>query len=239
MGSWADGDYLLPLPDGSLRARLIRREKRFLVEVEREGDRFWVHCNNSGSMMGLVRPGAEVMISPAAKPGRKLPYTLEMICLDGMWVGVSTMTPNRLLHAAWAAGVLPEAAGYGRMMREVRFGASRLDACFEQDGLAPLWVEAKNVTMVEDEVASFPDAVTERGQKHLRELMTLAETGARVACFYLVQRSDSLCFAPADFVDPAFAELFYQARNRGVEAWVYEAIVSPHGIGLGRPLPVR
>ncbi|MHC1742162.1 MAG: DNA/RNA nuclease SfsA [Syntrophobacteraceae bacterium] len=237
--SEAKTNCLLPLPEGSLRARLIRREKRFLVEVERDGSRFWVHCNNSGSMMGLVRPGLEVMISPAAKPGRKLPFTLEMIRLDEMWVGVSTLTPNRLLHAAWAAGALPEAAGYGRMMREVRFGASRLDACFMEEGLRPLWVEAKNVTMVEDEVASFPDAVTERGQKHLRELMALAATGARVAGFYLIQRSDALCFAPADFIDPDFAELFHEALDRGVEAWVYEAIVSPTGVDLGSTLPVR
>lgn len=235
----AENACLLPLPDGSLQARFVRREKRFLVEVERDGTRFWVHCNNSGSMMGLVRPGLEVMISPSDRPGRKLPYTLEMIRLDEMWVGVSTLTPNRLLHAAWAAGALPEATGYERMMREVRFGASRLDACFVQEGRKPLWVEAKNVTMVEDDVAGFPDAITERGQKHLRELMGLAATGARVACFYLVQRSDARCFAPADYVDPVFAELFHEAHDRGVEAWIYEAVVSPAGIGLGRTLPLR
>jgi sugar fermentation stimulation protein A len=230
---------LLPLPEGSLSARLIRREKRFLVEVERDGRRFWVHCNNSGSMLGLVRAGSEVMISPAAKPGRKLPYTLEMIRLDGMWVGVNTLTPNRLLHAAWEAGSLPEVAGYDRMVREARIGSSRLDACFDGVGRRRLWVEAKNVTLVEDDVASFPDAVTARGQKHLQELMTLAETGARVACFYLIQRSDGRCFAPADFIDPVFAQLFRKGLERGVEAWVYEAIVSPAGIDLGSPLPVR
>jgi sugar fermentation stimulation protein A len=156
-----------------------------------------------------------------------------------MWVGVNTLTPNRLLHAAWAAGALPEVAGYDQMKREARFGESRLDACFSGNGLRRLWVEAKNVTLVEDDVASFPDAVTLRGQKHLQELITLAESGNRVACFYLVQRSDGRCFAPADYIDPIFSELFYRGLEKGVEAWVYEADVSPAGIGLGSPLPVR
>ncbi len=230
---------LLPLSAGSLRARLIRREKRFLVEVEREGERFWVHCNNSGSMLGLIREGAEVVIAPAPRVGRKFPYTLEMIRLGCMWVGVNTLTPNRMLHAAWAAGRLPPAAGYGRMIREARFGASRIDACLVQNGRPSLWVEAKNVTLVEDEVAGFPDAVTERGQKHLRELMTLAASGARVACFYLVQRSDARCFAPAAYIDPRFAELFEEALTSGVEAWVYQALVTPEGIDLGKSLPLQ
>lgn len=230
---------LLPLPEGSLRARLIRREKRFRVEVEREGDRFWAHCNNSGSMLGLVRKGAEVVVSPAARPGRKLPHTLEMIRLGSMWVGVNTLTPNRLLHASWAAGVLPPASGYGRMIREARFGASRIDACLIEEGRPPLWVEAKNVTLVEDDVAAFPDAVTERGQKHLRELMTLAEGGARAACFYLVQRSDARCFAPAAYIDPRFSELFEESLARGVEAWVYQAVVTSEGIDLGGRLPLQ
>jgi sugar fermentation stimulation protein A len=125
--------------------------------------------------------------------------------------------------------------------REARCGASRLDARMDapQDsGLPPLWVECKNVTMVEDDVAAFPDAATERGQKHLREMMEIVRQGQRAAMFYLVQRADGHCFGPADYVDPVYAGLFYEAAAAGVEMYPHRALVSEHGIDLGPLLPV-
>jgi sugar fermentation stimulation protein A len=228
---------LIVLPEGSLTAAFCRREKRFLVEVQAGRERIWVHCNNSGSMLGLLKPGATVLVSPAMQPGRKLLYTLELVQNDSVWVGVNTMVPNRLLYLAWEAGVLPEAFGYEHFRKEARSGESRLDA-FLDGPRGALWVETKNVTLVEDEVACFPDAATIRGQKHLRELIHLAQQGVRAACFFLVQRSDARCFGPADFIDPAFAEIFWEALEKGVEMWPYQALVSPQGIGLGPRLPL-
>ena len=101
-----------------------------------------------------------------------------------------------------------------------------------------LWVEAKNVTLVEEEVAYFPDAATTRGQKHLRELMALAESGQGAACFFLVQRSDARCFGPADFIDPEYAKLFWRALDAGVTMHAWEAAPGPDGIDLKRPLPL-
>ena len=232
-----ESHHLITFPPGSRSAIFLRREKRFRVEVETEAGRIWIHTNNSGSMMGLLRPGAEVFISPALRPGRKLPYTLELAKVHGFWVGVNTSVPNRLLHAAWKAGLLPEAAGYESFRKEATVDDSRLDALLEGPR-GRLWVEAKNVTMVEDDVAAFPDAVTIRGQKHIRELMTLVGNGDRVACFYLIQRPDGRCFAPADYVDPDFARLFWEGHTSGVEAWPYLALVSPEGISLGPRLPL-
>jgi sugar fermentation stimulation protein A len=229
---------LITFPSGSLLARFCRREKRFRVEVETEDGRWWVHTNNSGSMVGLLRPGAPVLVSPAANPGRRLPYTLELIQLDGIWVGVNTLTPNRMLARVWREGLLPELAPYDHYRSEAKIGKSRLDASLS-GSKGRLWVEAKNVTLVEEDVAYFPDAVTDRGQKHLEELIRLAGEGQKVACFYLIQRSDARCFAPADFIDPAFTKLFWQALDAGVEAWPYRAAVSPEGIGLGRRLAVN
>jgi sugar fermentation stimulation protein A len=230
-------ERLIVFPEGSRLARFCRREKRFLVEVEAEGKPFWVHCNNSGSMLGLLRPGATVFISPALRPDRRLPYTLELVRLGSTWVGVNTMMPNRILHLSWQAELLPEVLGYGQFRKEAKIGQSRLDAVlFGPRGT--LWVETKNVTLVEDGVAYFPDAVTNRGQKHLRELIRLAHEGNRVACFYLVQRADAQCFGPADFIDPEFADLFWEAIGEGVEMWPYLALVSPQGIGLGPRLPL-
>jgi len=226
---------VMPLGDGCRRAVFKRREKRFLVLVELDGQDVWVHTNNSGSMLGLLRPGREVLISPAGNPKRKLPYTLELVRIDGIWVGVNTLVPNRMLRYCFEGKLIPEMDGYTAFRAEARVGQSRLDALLDGPS-GKLWIEAKNVTLVEEEVAYFPDAVTLRGQKHLRELMSLAAQGIRVACLYLVQREDARCFAPADFVDPVFADLVWKAEEAGVEMWPYLAVVSPEGIGMGKRL---
>lgn len=232
----ASVETLMPLGDGCQRAVFKRREKRFLVLVELDGQDVWVHTNNSGSMLGLLRPRREVLISPANNPKRKLPYTLELVRIEGMWVGVNTLVPNRMLRHCFDGKLIPEMDGYTAFRAEAKVGQSRLDALLDGPS-GKLWIEAKNVTLVEDEVAYFPDAVTVRGQKHLRELMDLAAQGIRVACFYFVQREDARCFAPADFIDPAFADLVWKAEEAGVEMWPYQALVTPEGIGMGKRLP--
>lgn len=231
---------LLPFPGNCRKAVLIRRFKRFFVECDDGGGTLLVHTNNSGSMLGLTRPGAPVLLSPALTPGRKLPYTLELVGLRGTdsWVGVNTMTPNRLLRASFAAGLLPWAAGYTRYQPEARRGRSRLDALLTGPDLPPLWVECKNVTLVEDEVAAFPDAVSERAHKHLREMAEIVRSGERAAFFYCVQRPDGRCFGPADYIDPVYAELYHKARAAGVESRPHRAFVSEQGIALGEAMPL-
>ncbi len=231
----AEAAPLITFPSDSFSAVFLRREKRFLVEVEKSGRRFWVHCNNSGSMLGLLRPGVEVFLSVSQNKSRRLPFTLELIRSDDSWVGVNTLVPNRLLYLAWKAGLLPEAAGYDRYQAEARSGESRVDAHLSGPP-GQLWIEAKNVTLVEEETAYFPDAVTVRGQKHLMELMALAKRGHRAANFYFVQKTGAKCFAPADFIDGDYADLFWKAVRAGVEMWPYEAVISMRGIGLGRKL---
>lgn len=260
----ADGAPLLPLPRGCRTGALVRRVKRFSVELHTPDGPLWAHSNNSGSMLGLTRPGTPVLVSPAANPARRLRYTQECVWLaeraapgaapwasadmggagagtpsgPGFWVGVNTSVPNRLLEAAFHAGRLPFAAGYTELRREARRGQSRLDGLFTGPDLPPLWVECKNVTLVEDDAACFPDAASERGCKHLRELMDIVAGGERAAMFYLVQRPDGRCFAPADCIDPDYARLFWQALDAGVEIHPFRALVSPAGIDLGTPLPL-
>lgn len=230
-------DILLPFPPHCRIGRFVRREKRFRVEARLDGRQVWAHTNNSGSMLGLLRPGMDILLSPAANPARKLPFTLELVSPWGEWIGVNTLTPNRLLKKVWEKGLIVELREYVTYKAEARIGHSRLDARLDGPG-GTFWIEAKNVTLVEDGVACFPDAVTLRGQKHLEELMRLAGQGARVGCFYLVQRPDGQCFGPADFIDPEFARLFYQAVQVGVEMLPFEASISPQGIGLGKRLQV-
>ena len=188
-------------------------------------------------MLGLLKPGREVFMSPAQRPGRRLQYTLELIRFGNAWIGVNTLTPNRILRKAWELSLLPETEGYQNFQSEIKIGSSRLDAALKSPE-GTLWIEAKNVTLVEDSVAYFPDAVTQRGQKHLQELIDLARQGNRVACFYLIQRPDANCFSPADFIDARFAQLFWQAYAAGVEMWPYQASVTPEGIGISSRLPV-
>lgn len=234
---------LLPFPDGCRVTRLMRREKRFtVVTVAEDGSELRAHTNNTGSMLGLLRPGAAALLSPAANPDRALKWTLEALALPGAmnapkgpWVGVNTLTPNRLLAAAWRAGLLPEARAYPLMTREAVAGASRLDARFDgPDG--PLFVECKNVTLVEDGQAQFPDAASERGRKHLAELTRLAHEGAAAALFFLVQRPDGDCFAPAEAVDPEYAKGLAVALRAGVQVWAWRATITRAGIALAERL---
>lgn len=244
---------LLPYETPLLLGRLIKRVKRFSVCFSHEGKELWAHTNNSGSMMGLLKPGLPVLVSVSGNPARKLPYTLEMVnimpCFDKAdgsmetpnpkgWVGVNTLAPNRLLVRAFQEAKLAFAQGYEHIKPEAKTGNSRMDALATGEGLKPLWIECKNVTLVEDGLAAFPDAVTERGQKHLRHMAELVKDGARAAFFYCIQRSDAKCFAPADFVDERYANLFYETMEAGVEVYPYVVRVNEKGLDLAELLPV-
>lgn len=233
--------------DGPLVEGLfVRRYKRFSVEVQMDGGRTWVHTNNTGSMRGLLQEGNRVLVSRSSNPSRKMAQTLEFVQADGVWCGVNTSLPGRMLKSAFVAGELSFAAGYSNMKPEQRLPVelalegenSRLDAVFWGDGKAPLWVECKNVTLVRGEVAEFPDASTERGRKHLRQLIHLREKGLRAACFFLIQRTDAQGFAPASDIDPQYAALFEKALSGGVEIYPYKSMLVPGGVALGELLPV-
>ena len=232
---------LLKYPEGCRIGRFLKREKRFFVSVELDGQEALAHTNNTGTILGLLKPGAPVLLSPAANPERKLKWTVEALGqADGQsffWVGVNTSMPNRLLTAFFEAGLLPWAEGYTALKREAVNGESRLDGLLTGPGLPDLWVECKNVTLVEDCEAAFPDAVTSRGAKHLQTLMRLKAEGARAAMLYVIQRPDGKCFRAADYIDPAYAEALAEAVAAGVEVYPVVAEVSEEGISYGGVLP--
>ena len=234
---------LLKYPQGCRIGRFIRREKRFFVSVELDGQEVKAHTNNTGTMLGLLRPGALVLLSPAANPDRKLKWTVEALGQGTgksfFWVGVNTSMPNRILAAFFEAGLLPWTQGYTKLKREAVNGESRLDGLFTGAGLPELWVECKNVTLVEDCEAAFPDAVTSRGAKHLQTLIRLKAEGARAAMLYVVQRPDGRCFRAADYVDPAYAEALAEAAACGVEIYPVVASVSEEGISYAGTLPYQ
>lgn len=164
-----------------INGTLIKRYKRFMADIQLEdGSIVTAHCPNSGSMLGCNIPGSRVMISRSDNPGRKLAYTWELVQADGHWVGLNTMLPNRLAEEGILNGTVSELQGYTTLRREVPYGSerSRIDILLEGEQ-GRCYVEVKNVTLVEDGVALFPDAVTTRGQKHLRELMQMVQQGNR------------------------------------------------------------
>ena len=219
--------------------RLIRRYKRFLADVELEnGQKVTAHCPNSGSMLGCLEDDAPVYLSRAANPARRTSHTWEMIFINNGWVGVNTMAPNFLAARAAEEQALRVFAGAREVRREVKVGPhTRLDLVVER-AKGPLYVEVKNVTMVEQGVARFPDSVTTRGAKHLETLMELVGQGAQAAMLYVVQRGDARSMGPATAIDPTYARLFHQAREAGVALVAVQAAVSPQRIRLTRRLPL-
>lgn len=229
----------MKLPQPLYPGRLIRRYKRFLADVLLDsGETVTAHCPNSGSMKGCNLPGSPVYLSVSSNPKRKYPHTWELVESDGVWAGINTALPNRIVHEAIAAGEVPELAGYDAIRPEVPYGTgSRIDLLLTGQR-PPCYVEVKNVTLMEGGRALFPDAVTTRGQKHLRELMEVVRSGGRGVIFFLVQRGDTASVAPADGIDPEYGRLLRLAVANGVESLAYQAEVSPAEICLCRRLPV-
>lgn len=226
-----------------IEGRLIRRYKRFLVDVDTSQGVVTAHCPNTGSMAGCLTPGCAVWLSPAENPERKLAWTWEIVEPEpGVRVGLHTGRANGLVEEAIQAGLLPALGEFAEIRREVKYGRenSRIDLLLRSAAGALTYVEVKNVTAaVADGVGYFPDAVTERGSKHLRELMAMVAEGHRAAVVFCVQRNDVVLVQPADHIDPVYGATLRQAMAAGVMALALGAEVTPAGISLIRPLPVR
>ena len=217
---------------------LIRRHQRFLADVRREdGSVVTAHCANTGSMLQMAEPGSPVLLSPAANPARRTRWNWELVKVHGLWAGVNTSVPNILFREGFLAGRFPGLEGYDSIRMEVKYGVnSRADAVLSGDrGL--MYIEAKNVTLVEQGRALFPDAVTARGAKHLDELTAVVSQGHRAAMFFLSQRMDAEGLGIAEQIDPYYAGRLREAMSAGVEIMAWRARVTPGEITLDCPLP--
>ncbi len=222
-----------------IEGRLVSRYKRFFADVQlANGDIVTAHCANSGSMMSVKDTGARVWISPASNPERKLRYTWEIIEVNGGLVGINTGHPNRLVAEAITAGMIKELNGYASLKREQKYGKnSRIDILLEDPNRPTCYVEVKNVTLKRDlaaDHAEFPDAVTERGAKHLIEMTDMVRAGHRAVMVYLVQRGDCRRFRVAADIDPTYAKGLKTALAAGVEAVCYGCEVTPDGITIAK-----
>ena len=220
--------------------RFLRRYKRFLTDVEMpDGDVITVHCPNSGSMKGCDKPNSLAWISDSENLKRKLRYTLEIIEIDGVLIAVNTQRPNHLVEEAIRNDVISELCGYKSLRREVKYGRenSRIDLLLENDN-ARCFVEVKNVTMGDTSGrARFPDAVTKRGTKHLRELIDVVEQGDRAALVLCFQ-ADATSVSPADSIDPEYGKTLRAAAAAGVEILAYRCVIEPPALYLSHSIDV-
>ncbi|HBQ37388.1 MAG TPA: DNA/RNA nuclease SfsA [Rhodobacteraceae bacterium] len=226
-----------------ISATLIRRYKRFLADVRLESGREVVaHCPNPGSMTGLQKTGARVWLEPNNDPKKKLGYGWRLIEYPaGNLVGIDTSIPNRVVHEALKLGKIKEVVGYDEIRPEMKYGEnSRIDFYLSQAGLPDVYLEVKSVTLRRDAGwAEFPDCVTARGTKHLNELRAMVQQGHRAVMLYLLQRTDCDRFRVAEDLDPAYGAASAQARAAGVEMICYGTDISPQGVLLARPVPIK
>ncbi|PHN63962.1 DNA/RNA nuclease SfsA [Pseudomonas viridiflava] len=225
------------------QGRLIIRYKRFLADIETDsGELLTIHCPNTGSMLNCMMPGGRVWFSRSSDPKRKLPGTWEISeTPQGRFACINTGRANTLVEEALRAGVISELNGFTAFKREVAYGQekSRVDFRLEYpDG--HVYLEVKSVTLGFDEsaVAAFPDAVTQRGARHLRELAALAREGVRSVLLYCVNLTGIESVRPAQEIDPAYALALKDAMDAGVEVLAYGVHLDPQEVRIDRRLQV-
>ncbi|WP_269716287.1 DNA/RNA nuclease SfsA [Caulobacter sp. NIBR2454] len=230
------------LPQPMAHGRLVQRYKRFFADVVLDdGTAVTAHCPNPGAMLGLKDAGLGAWVSYDPNPKRKLPWTLQLVEVDGGLVGINTMLPNKLVAEALAADAIPELSGYSSIRPEVRYSeASRVDFLLEHPNRPPCWLEVKNCHLRRDgTLAEFPDCVAARSAKHLKDLAAEVAKGARAVQLFVIQRTDCDHFAACHELDPVYAAGLTAAASAGVEVLCYDCDISAEAIRLSRRIPWR
>lgn len=221
---------------------LIKRYKRFLADVILEnGQEVTVHCPNTGSMRNCADPGSRVWLKDSGNPKRKYPLGWELVEVEGQYLAsINTGRANALIREAIENGVVSQLQGYQHIRQEVKYGEnSRIDLLLEDAGKGKVWVEIKNVTLLEGEGrGSFPDAVTARGAKHLLELRNQVELGDRAVMMFCVAHTGINEVSPADHIDPKYGQLLREVSQSGVEVLAYAAEITEQDISIVRQIPV-
>lgn len=222
---------------------LIKRYKRFLTDIRLDsGEEVTIHCPNTGSMKNCLFVGEKVWFSVSDNPKRKYSRTWELAqSADGHMIGINTGRANALAEEAINNGVITELQGYQSLRREVKYGSenSRIDILLEDKDKPSCYIEVKSCTLLEEGQGYFPDAVTTRGQKHLRELMEMIEQGQRAVLLFVVQHSGIKSVQAAAHIDADYAKLLVEAHHKGVEIIAYSADLSPLGASLVKSCPVK
>ncbi len=222
-------------------ATLVRRYKRFLADViTPSGEELTLHCPNTGAMTGCATPGDTVWYSTSTNAARKYPHTWELTeTAQGATICVNTLRANAVVKEALCNNLILGLDGYTQLHSEVRYGAerSRIDFMLQADDRVNCYIEVKSVTLAEANRGWFPDAVTERGQKHLRELISVAQGGERAVLLFAVLHSAIDSVSPARHIDVKYGQLLDEAIARGVEVLAWKASLTRTALQLNAPVP--
>ena len=218
--------------------RFLRRLNRFAALVEMQGRRERVHVRTSGRLRELFVPGRLVLLEPASTPNRTTRFTLVLVGLPDGYVSADAHLANALTAEALQRHTIPGFHGYRILRREPAMGRNRVDFLLAR-GKRQCYLEVKSVTLVEDGVALFPDAPTLRGRTHLEHLMAARRRGVGAGILFVIQRSDAVVFAPNWDADPEFGEALRRASHAGVHVGALTCFVSPRGVRLDTPVPMR
>ncbi|WP_339386304.1 DNA/RNA nuclease SfsA [Vibrio caribbeanicus] len=223
------------------QATLIQRYKRFLADIKLPcGKEKTIHCANTGAMTGCGSKGDTIWYSTSSNPKRKYPNSWEITqSSEGHKICVNTARANQLVIEAIKSNRVKELLGYQEIQTEVNYGIenSRIDILLKSENEPNCYIEVKSVTLLsEDGQGYFPDSVTTRGQKHLRELTEMAQSGSRAVLFFTVLHSGIEKVAPAHHIDAKYSQLLNYAIEHGVEVLCYKAEYSTDEIELVRPI---
>lgn len=228
--------------DNLIQGRLVKRYKRFLADIVLDnGKAVTVHCPNTGSMKNCADAGSKVWVLDSKNDKRKYPLGWELVEVQGQYLAcINTGRANKLVKEAIENGTIQPLQGYASMRQEVKYGEnSRIDLLLEDSDKGRVWIEVKNVTLLEEaNCGRFPDAVTARGAKHLRELMAMVAQGDRAVMLFCVPHTGINTVSPADQIDPEYGRLLREAKAAGVEVMAYGAEISETAISLVRELTV-
>ena len=223
-----------------LSGKIIKRYKRFFADIILDsGEKIVAHVPNTGSMKTCLEEGWPCVVSDHRDTDRKLKYTLEYTHNKKSFILVNTSIPNKLIKEAIIQDKIPELSGYAEVISEYKVGKSRIDLLLKDKKLGMCFVEIKNVTLKEENQACFPDAPTERGQKHLRELIDLKRQGHRSVIFFHIGRTDVESFTPAKNIDPLYAQLLQESHSQGVEILCYQSDFLSPNIFIKKKIPYQ
>lgn len=231
-------------PSSLKSAILIKRYNRFLADVQtNNNDIMTIHCANTGAMTGCANKGDIVWYSTSNNPKRKLPNSWELTQTQNeFWICVNTIRANQVVKEALYNKEIQSLTHYDSIQTEVKYGEenSRIDFLLLDAQMKQCYLEIKSVTLFNptNQFGYFPDAITLRGQKHIRELISMSKKGHRAIIFFLVMHSGIQSFAPAKDIDPTYTDLLKQAIINGVEVVCYNTIISPNGIILNKSIPI-
>ena len=233
----------MKIPQKLEQGIFLKRYKRFFADIEWQGQVITAHVANTGSLKSCGESGSPCLFTVHDDPKRKLKYSLEMLqAPSGSWVGVNTSLPNQLVKGALTEKILPHWQNWDEIQPEFKINAeTRLD--FRLRKISPEkfhYIEVKNVTLMREKKAQFPDAVTTRGQKHLRELIMLMKEGHSAELVFVIQREDCEGFTTADDIDPEYGQIFREAVQAGLRVTALKTKLSSAGIVLtGQVLPIH